>query len=188
MLRSYGRRFTHPTSFLIALAGLIFLSLGCSDSSVPGDKAARAEVRRHFASWDLVTAQDLDTEDFATFSDLHPGLAPGFASGDYFGDGRKAYSALIRREDEEMGDVARLIILGLTPSGRFELYSIFTEMPVERFPIIFTSSAGEYEVYIDEEILLIPTEGVVYSHPKESAKLFFWDGVKFVDVEVGAEG
>jgi len=169
------------------LVGLIFLGLGCAESSNTEDKAARAEVKRHFGAWKLVTAEDLDTADFASFSDHHPGMTPGFAAGDYFGDGRKAYSALIHRTDEELGEVARLVILGLTPSGRFEIYSVFNEIPVDKFPAIFTSTAGEYEVYINEEILLVPTEGVVYTHPRESAKLFFWNGNQFVDVEVGAE-
>ena len=111
-------------------------------------------------------------------------MDPGFAAGDYFGDGRKAWSALLTKVDER-GQVVRLVVLGMTPSGRFESYAIFTEAPAEEIPAIFTSEAGAYQVYLNDQVVPVPHEGVVYVHPGESAKLFFWNNEVFVDVEVG---
>jgi hypothetical protein len=81
--------------------------------------------------------------------------------------------------------VVRLVVLGMTPSGRFESYAIFSESPVERLPAIFTSQAGEYQVFVDDQVVPVPVEGVVYTHPGESQKLFYWTGEVFFDVEVG---
>jgi len=162
----------------------LLLNSACTPTFDDDESLARQEIDKFYPGWKLVTAKDLTEEDYAAWTADHPELTPGFATGNYFGDGRKAWSAVLTKEDER-GQVVRLVILGMTPSGRFESYAIFTEAPAEEMPAIFTSEAGAYQVYLNDEVVPVPHEGVVYEHPGEAQKLFFWNGEVFVDVEVG---
>lgn len=185
MVRRIQRVYSPWRVALLGLVSVFLLNSACTSSLDEDENLARQEIDRVYPSWDLVTAKDLETEDFATWSAEHPGMAPGFAAGDYFGDGRKAWSALLKKEDER-GMGVRLVILGMTPSGRFESYAIFTETPIESFPAIFTSEAGAYQVYIGDQVVPVPNEGVIYTHPsQEKQKLFYWTGEMFIDIEVG---
>ena len=168
---------------LLGLASLILLSTACTTTIDEDENLARQEIKKFYPGWKLVTAKDLSKEDYSVWSAGHPEMTPGFATGDYFGDGRKAWSALLTKTDER-GQVVRLVILGMTPSGRFESYAIFTEAPAVDMPAIFTSEAGAYQVYLNDEVVPVPHEGVVYTHPGKHAKLFFWNVDGFLDVEV----
>jgi hypothetical protein len=177
-----GNSLRWRATLLLPLLALV-LGAGCVTQMATSEQAAREEIKRNFSAWRLLTADDLERDDFSKWSADHPGIAPGFNKGDYFGDGRNAYSALITTTDDR-GKVVRLVVMGQEPSGRFVTYSVFSESPVERMPAIFTSKAGEYHAYLDDQLIPVPVEGVVYTHPGISQKLFFWNKDRFVDIEL----
>ena len=167
-------------------AALLVLSLGgCADT--PGDAAAMAktELKRTQSGWDLVTLNDLHEEDRAAWETAHPDESPGFCAGDFFGDGRPAFAGLVHQVGEQ-GRRARLVIMGQEPSGRFVSFPVFTVSPIERVPMIAKSAANEYEVYLNEQMVRVPLEGVVYDHTGLGRKLFFWSDTRFVDIELGS--
>jgi hypothetical protein len=151
MIRRFHRACQPWRNALLGAVSVLLIHTACSSTIDDAEQRARQEIARVYPGWELVTAKDLANEDFSKWSADHPGIAPGFGTGDYFGDGRNAYSALITREDDR-GQVVRLVVLGMTPSGRFESYAIFSESPVERLPAIFTSQAGEYQVFVDDQV------------------------------------
>lgn len=177
-----GNSLRWRATFILPLFAAV-LAGACNTSIAPDEQSARQEVKRNFPAWTLVTAADLEGEAFSAWSADHPGIAPGFNRGDYFGDGRNAFSALISMEDDR-GTVVRLLVMGQEPSGRFVTFSVFSESPVERMPAIFTSAAGEYQAFLDGQLIPVPVEGVVYTHPGVSKKLFFWTGDQFADIEL----
>ena len=177
-----ARRF----GFGAGLAGaVLLLSLGgCSET--PGDAAmmAKEELKRTQSGWALVTAGDLTDEDKAAWEAAHPDQSPGFCTGDFFGDGRPAFAALLHQEGDQ-GRRARVVIMGQEPSGRFVSFPVFTVSPIQRVPSISKSNAGEYQVFLNEQMVPVPVEGVVYNHPGQGRKLFFWNDRGFLDIELG---
>ena len=169
----------------LALVGpLLALALGgCAEA--PGDATAMAkqELKRTLPGWKLVQVADLESEDAAMWKADHIEQDPGFCSGDYFGDGRPAFAALLH-QDSEQGKRARVVILGQEPSGRFVSYPIFTVSPIERVPMIWKGDANEYEVYLNDQMMQVTVEGVVYQHTGLGKKLFFWNDARFVDIEL----
>lgn len=168
-------------------AALLAISLGGCAESVPGDAAtmAKTELKRTQSGWELVTAKDLAEEDRAAWEAAHPDESPGFCAGDFFGDGRPAFAGLVHQVGEH-GRRARLVIMGQEPSGRFVSFPVFTVSPIERLPMISKSNANEYEVHLNEQMVRVPVEGVVYDHTGLGRKLFFWSNTGFVDIELGS--
>ena len=58
--------------------------------------------------------------------------------------------------------------------------------PVDTFPVIQTSKANEYQVFLGGQSVNVPVEGVVYVHPDGRQKLFFWNQDRFADIELTA--
>jgi hypothetical protein len=184
MIRQVHTR-SQPWRFaLLGVVSVLLIHTACSSTLEDDTGLARQEIQRVYPGWTQITAKDLASDDLTDFTAKHPEADPGMTQGDYFGDGRKAYSALLTQEDQR-GQVVRLVILGMTPSGRFESYAIFSEAPVEEIPAIFTSEAGDYQVFVGDEVVPVPHQGVVYTHVGKNAKLFYWTGEQFLDVEVG---
>lgn len=170
--------------WVLALASIALV--GCASSTTDEEQAARDVLRTNFNGWQVVSARDLTRDQFSSWSAEHPGRGPGFATGDFFGDKRKAYAALLTKKDVQ-GRRARLVVLGREPSGRYSTFILFSESPVTDMPVIYMSKAGEYQVYLGGQAVPVPNEGVVYSHGKGREKLFFWNVDRFQDIELTPE-
>ena len=172
----------------VGLAGLVLgLALGgCSEAPSDATDMAKQELRRTQPGWKLVRVADLAADDATTWNSEREGVEPGFCAGDFFGDGRPAFAALLHQMGPQ-GKRARLVILGQEPSGRFVSFPVFTVSPIERVPAIWKANAGEYEVYLNEQMMRVTMEGVVYNHTGLGKKLFFWNDGRFVDIELGGQ-
>jgi hypothetical protein len=170
---------------LAVVVGLGLLGLwGCESGLPEEDQVVRDVLRTDFPGWRLVTARDLSADQQRQWAAEHPGQQPGLASGSYFGETRKAYAALLTMDAKE-GRRMRVVVLKPTPEGaRFEALVLFSESPVDSTPQIFTSKAGEYQVFLEGKSVPVPTEGVVYAHGAGQQKLFFWNVERFQDVEL----
>lgn len=166
---------------LLALA----LSAGCSAGLSEDEIDARETLARSFEGWRLVTEKDLQHADLQAWQAANPGVHPGATTGDFFGNGRKAFAFLITLEDS-VGQRARLVVLAATEGRRYESIVLFTESPVERLPAIHTSRPNEYQVYLGEQAMTVPTEGVIYEKFDGQKKLFFWNVDRFQDIELTA--
>lgn len=157
---------------------------GCGDAEMESAEAsARRELSRTQQGWSPITKAALAPEDFDRWEAEREKQDPGFMPGDFFGDGRPAFAALVRQEAEGKTR-ARLIVMGREPSGRFVTFTLHTEAPVQRTPMIWKSGANEYEVIENDQPVRIPVEGVIYTHPGVGQKLFFWHQTRFVDMEL----
>ncbi len=184
-----NRQTTGASKRLGIFAGLgmaIGLALGgCATPETDVAAQAKTEVLRTQTGWTPVALEDLEADDAATWKAERAGQDPGFLAGDLFGDGRPAFAALVK-QNGAVGMRARLVLLGQEPSGRFVSYTLFTESPIDRMPMIWKSNAEEYEVYANDQLLRVPVEGIVYQHTGVGRKLFFWNQDRFLDVELGA--
>jgi hypothetical protein len=169
--------------WLIAAAFAVGLP-GCGTNLPEEEQGLRDALHTNFAGWKMVTAHDLTRDQQAKWSAEHPGLAPGVTSGDYFGDGSKSFAVLLTKAGQE-GRRMRLVVLKPTQAnGRFETFFLFSESPADTMPQIFTSKAGEYQVFLEGQSVPVPTAGVVYNHGASQQKLFFWNVDRFQDIEL----
>lgn len=169
---------------LAALAALAVLA-GCS---VPGGSdetttGIAGTLKLNFPSWQPVATKDVLPAMRDPWLAQHPKQDQMVVSGDYFGAGANAFAALITKKDKQ-GRRVRLVVLKPTESGRFETYILQTESPMDTLPIIQTSHKNEYEVILQGQSLMVPTEGVVYTRPDGRQKLFFWNEDRFTDIEL----
>ncbi len=163
--------------FSVALAG-------CSASLPEEDRIVRDVLHTDYPAWRLVTARDLSADQQRQWTAEHQERQPGLTSGDYFGDKSKCYAALLVQPAKEGRRVSLVVLKPTRDGGRFEAIRVFVESPVDTMPQIFTSKAGEYQVFLEGRSMPVPTEGIVYLHGGGRQKLFFWNVEKFQDIEL----
>lgn len=156
---------------------------GCEAGQPEEHQILHDALKTNFPTWKMVSERDLSSEQLAAWKEAHPGQEPGLASGDYFGDSTACSAVLLTKQGEE-GRRMRVIVMKPNPAGRFETFVLFTESPVDSTPQIFTSRAGEYEVFLEGRAVPVPTEGVVYARGDGRQKLFFWNIDRFQDIEL----
>jgi hypothetical protein len=169
----------------LAAAAALAVLAGCS---VPGgsdeaNSGIGGTLRLNFPSWRPVETKDVLPGMRDPWLAQHPKQETMVVTGDYFGAGANAFAALITKKDKQ-GRRVRLVVLKPTESGRFETYILWTESPMDTMPVIQTSHKNEYEVIVAGQSLMVPTEGVVYTHPDGRQKLFFWNEDRFTDIEL----
>lgn len=168
-----------------AAMGLVVLGVAGCFSGGGGEEVSNVNsvLRLNFPSWSAVSVRDLSPAASGTWSAAHPKQNDLILTGDYFGRGSNAFAALITKKDK-LGKRVRLVVLRPAESGRFETFVLFTESPVDTLPVIQTSKANEYQVFLEGQTVTVPVEGVVYVHPDGKEKLFFWNEDRFADIEL----
>ena len=174
-------------SLRLAAAGALVLlaTTGCMSGSGEEASTLRGVLHLNFSTWEPVKVRDLSPAASGPWAAQHPKQPDLILSADYFGSGSSAYAALITKKDK-LGRRVRLVVLRPAESGRFETFVLFTESPVDTFPVIQTSKANEYQVFLGGQSVSVPVEGVVYVHPDGKEKLFFWNHDRFADIELSA--
>lgn len=177
-----SRRVTRTVRLAVALGLVVLGAAGCS----PGGEevsTVNSILRLNFPSWAAVSVRDLPPALSGTWTAAHPKQSDLILTGDYFGRGSNAFAALITKKDK-LGKRVRLVVMRPAESGRFETFVLFTESPVDTFPVIQTSKANEYQVFLEGQSVTVPVEGVIYARPDGKEKLFFWNEDRFADIEL----
>ena len=171
---------------LAAVCGLVGIgATGCFSGADEETSTVRGVLRLNFSTWAPVSVRDLTGAASEPWAAQHPKQDQLILTGDFFGTGSTAYAALITKKDK-LGRRVRLVVLRPAESGRFETFVLFTESPVDTLPVIQTSTANEYQVFLGGQSVNVPVEGVVYVHPDGREKLFFWNQDRFADIELTA--
>ena len=178
-----GSRRVTRTVRLAAALGLVVLGAGCSSGGGEEVSTVYSILRLNFPSWSAVSVRDLSPALSGSWTATHPKQNDLILTGDYFGRGSNAFAALITKKDK-LGKRVRLVVMRPAESGRFETFVLFTESPVDTFPVIQTSKANEYQVFLAGQSVTVPVEGVIYAHPDGKEKLFFWNEDRFADIEL----